>query len=516
MSINFIPNDPLALAASPMRTQNARKNRPAGRAGFTFVNAPKEGLYNPGTPEFLFWQAREAALAALEVWEALNGNLKEWARSTPDRKKLVLKQNAGQDLNAFYDGNSLSFFEFTAGGKTTFSGASTDVVAHEAGHALLDTIRPDLWSSNLTEPNAFHEAFGDCVALLTCLFDQETRVALLKASPDLGKANFVEALAEELSDMVRIAIGKNHSAAAPRHSLNNFKWQLPTTLPTNGPPDVLISEIHSFGRVFSGCFYDVIRNIFNAYPNKTEATLLTAAQTAGKLLIAGASAAPQTPRFFQAVGRAMSAADQSINSGANREAIRAAFARHNIALGTNAMLAPRAALAGSAPKFAAATKSATAKVTLSAATRNDLRNRIGADANSKLTVSASSIGGEPLVEAVHHREVSLSDVSDKLKGVVAFAAEPVLVGGVSGRAAIMSALPESFTTTDEVHAFVQSLLKNDQIAFEDEKRKPASRKTGFAAATNLPKAPPPTHVIRSRSGKKILERVRFVCRCGCR
>jgi len=241
MSINFIPNDPLALSASPMRTQNARKNRPPGRAGFTFVNAPKEGLFNPGTPEFLFWQAREAALAALEVWEALNGNLKEWARSTPDRKKLVLKQNAGNDLNAFYDGNSLSFFEFTAGSKTTFSGGSTDVVAHEAGHALLDTIRPDLWSSNLTEPNAFHEAFGDCVALLTCLFDQETRVALLKESPDLGKANFVEALAEELSDMVRIAIGKNHPAAAPRHALNNFKWQLPTTLPTNGPPDVLIS-----------------------------------------------------------------------------------------------------------------------------------------------------------------------------------------------------------------------------------------------------------------------------------
>jgi len=224
-------------------------------------------------------------------------------------------------------------------------------------------------------------------------------------------------------------------------------------------------------------------------------------------LIAGARTAPQTPRFFQAVGRAMSAADQSLNSGANREAIGAAFGRHGITLGTNAMLAPRAALAGSAPNVKAA------KVTLSATTRNDLRKRIGADPNSKLTVNALSIGGESVAEAVHHREVSLSDVSDKLKGVVAFAAEPVLVGNVGGRAAIMSALPESFTTTDEVETFVATLLKHGQIDFGEE-RKPASRKAGIVAAT--PKAPPPTHVIRSRSGKKILERVRFVCRCGCK
>ncbi|HLL99620.1 MAG TPA: hypothetical protein VK400_01080, partial [Pyrinomonadaceae bacterium] len=103
MPINFIPNDPLALSALPLRRKDARRNRPAGRAGFTFVNQVNQGLYEPGTPGFLFWQCREAALAALEVWEALNGNLTAWARSAPDRKKLVLYHNAGVDLNAYYD-----------------------------------------------------------------------------------------------------------------------------------------------------------------------------------------------------------------------------------------------------------------------------------------------------------------------------------------------------------------------------------------------------------------------------
>jgi hypothetical protein len=515
MPINFIPNDPLALSSLPMRTQEARRNRAAGQAGFTFVNQASQGIYNPGTPEFLFWQCREAALATLEMWETLNGSLTSWARSAPDRKKLELNQNAGMQLNAYYDGNSLSFFQFTTGAKTTFSGASTDVVAHEAGHALLDTIRPDLWSSTLTEPNAFHEAFGDCIAILTALFDRETRVTLLAASPDLGAANFVEAWAEDLSDAVRLARGANHPAAAPRRALNDFRWQLPTTLPSSAPPDVLIPEIHSFGRVFSGCFYDLIRNIFNSFAAKTEETLLTAAQTAGKLLIKGASSAPQTPRFFQAVGRAIAMADQSLNGGANRDAIREAFARHNIVLGTNAMFAPRAALAGSAPRM-----TATKGAVLSATTRSDLRQRIGAAPKSRLTVSALDIAGEQMAEAVHHREVSLSGLSEKLKGVVAIAAEPVLVGGVGGRAAIMSALPESFTTTDEVHTFVASLLKYDQIAFEAT-RKTTARRT--AAITDAP-APPPeeapgaahTHVIRTRGGKKILERVRFACGGGCR
>jgi hypothetical protein len=269
-----------------MRQQAPQPNRPANRAGFTFVAAVGEGLFNPGSPEFLFWQCREAALMAVARWEDLDGHLSQWARATPNRRRLALLQDEGVDLNAFYDGQSLSFFHFQTGAKKTFSGANTDVVAHETGHALLDAIRPDLWDTNFPEVGAFHEAFGDCMALLTALSDRTTRMALLAASPDLGSSNFLEATAEDLSDGVRKELGPNHPAAQPRHALNSFRWQLPTTLPPSGPPQVLSSEVHSFGRVFSGCFYDTIRNIFASSANKTEATLSAVAQTAGKLLIA--------------------------------------------------------------------------------------------------------------------------------------------------------------------------------------------------------------------------------------
>ncbi len=508
MPINFIPNDPLTLSALPLRSQAARPNRPAGRAGFTFVNQVSQALYQPGTPGFLFWQCREAALMAVETWEALNGDLTQWSSSVPNPKKLQLIQNAGVNLNAFYDRNSLSFFEATAGTKTTFTGASTDVVAHEAGHAFLDVIRPDLWDSNFPETNAFHEAMGDCMAILTVLFDKPTRVALLKKSANLGASNFVEAVMEDLSDGVRRQFGASHPSAVPRHALNNFRWQLPTTLPSSGPPSVLTSESHSFGRVFSGCFYDVIRNIFKALPVKNESSLLAATKTAGKLLIEGIKKASDTPRFFQAVGRAMALADETLNSGANRAAIREAFARHNIVLGANAMFAPRAALAGSGPKHGAI------KGILSATTRSDLKQRIGADPKSRMTVNMLKIEGEPVAEAVHHREVLLAGVSGKLKGVVAIAAETTLVGNVGGRAAIVSALPESNATTDEVESFVKSLMDNNQISFEA--KKPVA-KAGLAMVSAIESSSNVlfTHVVSARGGKKVLERVRFDCR-GCR
>ncbi|MDQ2856931.1 MAG: M36 family metallopeptidase [Acidobacteriota bacterium] len=507
MPINFIPNDPLAGSTSPMRQVTARPDRAANRAGFNFVNAVPQGLFNPGTPGFLFWQCREAALAAIETWESINGNLLRWGRATPNATRLNLKQDDGDDLNAFYDGQSLSFFHHTTGTKTTFSAASTDVVAHEAGHGLLDSVRPPLFDSAITEHGAFHEAFGDCMALLTGFSDQKTRQAVLAASPNLGQANFLEATAEDLSDAVKRALGPTHPAAAPRHALNNFRFQLPTTLPTTGGPAVLTREIHSFGRVFSGCFYDTVRNIFNSLPNRNEAALLKAAQTAGKLLIAGAKNAPMTARFFQAVGRAMVLEDQAKNNGANRQAITDAFTRHNIALGSNAMLEPRATLAGAAPKMSGA------KGILSAATVKDLRNRIEAKPGSKIVMGMLEIGGEKVAEAVHQRPVSLTGLDSRLKGVVAMAAEPVLVKSAGGMSALVSALPDPSTSEDEVQAFVETLLAHNRIAFDGKDTKPPKRRAGalgmVAARDELLQLP--THKITTSGGKKVLKRIRYLC-----
>jgi hypothetical protein len=308
-----------------------------------------------------------------------------------------------------------------------------------------------------------------------------------------------------LSSAVKLAFGANHPAAEPRHALNDFKFQLPTTLPRTGPPATLTSEIHSFGRVFVGCFYDMIRHLFQAAPTQDEASLLSVAQTAGRFLIAGAKQAEISPRFFQAVGRAIVLADQNLNVGNNHQAISDAFSAHGILLGTMAALMPKASLAGPAPRVHAKGKA----LSLAPETLKDIRKRIEAPAGSKFSFHALTLGDEEVVHAVHQREVPLGRLDKSLKGVVAYAPEPVVVGGVEKVAAVFNILPDPTTTEDEVLAFVETLLSNDDISFDS--KKPSAKAFVEKGGRKKKLSKCPTHVIAEKRGKKILTRVRYAC-----
>jgi hypothetical protein len=494
MTINFIPNDPRAGAKAPgIRVQPKRPNRPATRAGFTLTGAPAEGTFEPGTPSFLFWQSREAALAAVQAWEGSTGPFTRWQGN---RKKLPLLRDAGDDLNAYYDRQSFSFFHQQVGSTTIFSGASTDVVAHEVGHGLLDSVRPELWDAPYLETGAFHEAFGDCTAILTALDDQPTRAKLLAVRRAPRARNFVESTAEDLSAAIRRLI-PTHNAAEPRHAFNTLKFQIPETLPDDGGPGILINEVHSFGMIFSGCFYDLVAGLFEARTPRNEANLLAAARTAMRLVVEAVKVAPLVPRFTQAVGRAMVLADQQLNGGENRDRIGAAFQRHGILLGANALLAPAAALAGPAPTGA--------RPQLDPATRRDLLARLGSPPRASLTVAPTTVFGEQMLQVTHQRAVDLGPVDRRLRGVTAIAPEPVLLGASGPRAAVIGHLPEPIATQTEVHAFVRSLLAHDRIAFTlgdgaHSRRQANGKPRGL-----------PTHAIRVVRGKKTLERIGFSC-----
>ena len=192
-------------------------------------------------------------------------------------------------------------------------------------------------------------------------------------------------------------------------------------------------------------------------------------------------------RFFREVGRAMVKADEQDNAGANRDAIKSAFEDHGIPLGTGAMLAPVAALAGAAPEIKAAA------VSLGAAAKKDLRARIGA-AGGKMAMSALRIGGEAVAEIVHQRLVPLDRLDKKLKGVVARPPEAVLVGASGGRAAILGALPEPAATADKVETFVRSLLNQGAIDVGGSvEERPAAAGSGDREAAGRPR-----HFTRSK------------------
>jgi hypothetical protein len=499
--IHFIPNDPLCINDVPMRRIKPRANRSARRAGVTVSGAVPESVYQPDEPEFVHWQARQAAIAAVEAWEeALDAPIKSWARESANPRSLRVIHDKGEDINAYYDRRSVSFFHKFRDGKMMYSGASTDTVAHEVGHAILDAIRPDLWAVPTPEIAAFHEAFGDVTAIITALFDRRTRVRLIDVTPDLATPNFVEATLEDLSDTVRRVLGSTDPASKPRRALNTFQWRLPETMPDDGGPDDMINEAHSIARIITGCFYDLLRLIFVRDGPPTPARLWAATCTAGSLFYEAARTAPIADRFFRSIGQAMVLTDEADNDGVHRDLIERAFNLHGVPLGADSFLAPELGLAGDSPSI----NRRTGAVAVERATLRDLRERLGAPLG-RPDVRLLELAGNPVANVEFHDEVPLDAVDERLRGVVAPVPTVALIGQSGGSAALLFA-PRFGGQSTEVISFVRSLVRHDQVALD-------SVYSGRAAiAPSLGGGV--THAIRRRAGKRELHRIRFACACA--
>ena len=488
MSITFVPNDPRAgYPANISITPHA--DRPEGVADFIYQDVAPEGEHPPGSENFLFWQCREAALRAIDLWEQIDQPLTSWQPGLTLR--LIQKTPGRAQLNAFYNRDALSFFEVAGASATYQTGASTDVVAHETGHAFLDAIRPDLWNALFGEQGAFHESFGDCIAILTALEDRATRQTLVTGN-QLRQRNFVETTGEDLSHAIAALVGLDHNAADPRRAFNTHQWALPASLPVRGGPGELINEVHSLSMIFNGCFYDTLSNIFADGADHTETGLLAAARTAGRLLAAAARAAPLQARFFQSVGNAMLLGDQVQFAGAHARAITRAFAAHGIALDAARMLAPTTKLGGRPP--AARVRTVTDIITR--ASRRDLVRLMGKARGQRFLAKEYPLGRMQVAAVGHQHKVPLTGASEKLDGVVCVVQEDVLIGAVGEQAVVLGAIPQVAESVAEVQNFVYSLDQAGQIDIDGNGRSNA------------------THSVHKIGNERRLERNRFACTCA--
>lgn len=440
-------------------------------------------MYEHGTPGFLYWQCREAALRTVALWEELNGSLRRWSRSV----RLALHQDHACHGAASYDRNSVCFSKITAGDDTTFVGASTDVVAHEVGHALLDTIRPELWGLSTFEPAAFHEAFADCMSMFLALSDRAIRRRLVPNG--LGRTNFVETLAEDLSAGQHRARMAGHNVplnnTGPRHGLNRHSWRDTNGLPDDGPPSMLVRTSHSFGQIFSGSIYDAIRFIYAQEAQSTEASLNRAMRTTAKLLIRAVKDSPPTTSYFLAIARAMLTADERKNGGAHRSSLRRAFRNHGLdPLDRSGRGEDDAG--GDADDHV---------VRFTPEVRAHLLKRLKLP--SKTHCSVTSLDGDrSIVKVQMTRSVSLSRAHRHLRGVVAPMRDVVTLGQDDGRTVTLGSLPDLRRADDEARAFAATLVAHGSIA--DGARRHDQ--------------PPSTHAVRKEGEQKVLRRLRFVCR----
>jgi hypothetical protein len=293
--------------------------------------APPPRAYAPGTAQFRYWSAAEAAARGAAFWRGLLPAGTNW--HTGDTLDVLLDE--GEDFNAYYDRRALNFFHGTAGGRTVYSGESPDIVCHEQGHAILDALRPGLFDAGSIEAAAFHEAFGDMSALLAALQLPSMRIAMLaETRGDLSRSSRLSRLAEQLGWAIRQIAPDAVESDCLRNAANSLFYTNPETLPTNAPATSLSSEPHSFSRVFTGAFLEALAGgVRLASPNPGEADVQTVSRDLARLLIAGVIAAPIVPEYMSQVAAAIVAADAGVDGparGRYGDVLKSAFVRHGI------------------------------------------------------------------------------------------------------------------------------------------------------------------------------------------
>jgi hypothetical protein len=309
-----VPAPDLSSSKLPTEIENPQK-------------VPSAKIYPPGTTEFRYWSAAAS----------LNRASAFWSNIIPDyswRVGAVLPVDLyhGEDFNAYYDRVGLKFFQGNVGQRTIYSCESPDVVCHEHGHAVLDSIKPQLWDAASLEIAAFHEGFADCSNILCALQIPSLRRAVIaETSSMIYRSSRLSRLAEQLGWAIRQYYPTAVDNDCLRNAVNSFFYRDPNTLPSNGPASSLSSEPHSFSRIFTSAFFEGLALMFQAQPIQDEKNLLQVSIDMGKILAGGVIAASVVPAFYSQVAVSMiHVAFDSYPDIDYGNALRKGFTKHGI------------------------------------------------------------------------------------------------------------------------------------------------------------------------------------------
>lgn len=333
--VNIYGDDPFS-EASPTQRPPARGHIAVPFKGLTNSQlrikieetAPPLAQYAPGTPDFRYWSAAEALARGIAFWSDVLPQGTTWSAPNPMPVVLVAPK---VELNAYYSRSGLRFHQAAVGGTQIFAAHSADVVCHELGHAILDALKPQLFNAGIAEGWAFHEAFGDISALLSALeLDWMCEAVLQETGGRLSASSRWSRLAESLGWGLRQMSPSLAEADCLRNAVNRFAYRQMHLLLPEAPPNMVSRQPHSFSRVFTGAFFEVLTALCTAAGPPDVGRLRQATREAARLLVAAVLTAPIAPDYFGQVAAAMIQADQALNEGRNRAAFNQAFTERGI------------------------------------------------------------------------------------------------------------------------------------------------------------------------------------------
>lgn len=214
--------------------------------------------------DFLINPANEEAFDAVHTYTIIRQVLTMYQRvlktklnwqwnNNGNEDPIAVYPHAGETANAYYsrEEKALKFFFFTpdkpTGASKVFTCRSLDIVAHETGHAVLDSLKPGWLSWDApAETGALHEAFGDLTSIFLVLSQlDQVEYIIAQTKADLHQKNILSGLAEEFG----LAIGRPQGL---RNADNDLKLSEVT------------SEVHDLSQVFTGAIFDILADLFTA------------------------------------------------------------------------------------------------------------------------------------------------------------------------------------------------------------------------------------------------------------
>jgi len=223
------------------------------------------------SPQFQQQMVYATAMSTINHFERALGRVALWAPRTVNEEaeetdryvqRLRVYPHALRTANAYYSPQRkallLGYFAAsktrsvdTLPGGLIFTALSSDIIAHETTHALLDGLHRGFLENTNPDVFAFHEAFADIVALFHHFTMPEAlRQAIAGTRGDLRRQNLLAALAIEFGQ----ATGKSGYAG-----LRNAIGQPPTPLDYEKN-----TEAHNRGAVLVAAVFDAFLQIYSS------------------------------------------------------------------------------------------------------------------------------------------------------------------------------------------------------------------------------------------------------------
>jgi len=310
--------------------------RPSRRRKGRYKIANEDNVYKPTfdvyAPDFIAVSVFGTVLSTMYMFEEEDtlGRDLVWAFDGP---QLLVVPRAGEWANAFYerDSRSLQFFYFPNPEnrrETVYTSLSRDIVSHETGHAILDSIAPHLYDAITPQCLALHEAVADLTAALMAFRSGSLTTAILdETKGSIRESNDFSSIAEEFG-MARYQLGYL------RNLLNEETLD-----------DVDHDQPHALSQVLSGALYKVMvqmhedRKVEYSAGDPSEElsvsgkALAVAAKQFKRMIFRALDYLPPGEVSYADYGRAIIAADQASHPDDEQERvwIRDEFVRRGMA-----------------------------------------------------------------------------------------------------------------------------------------------------------------------------------------